>query len=513
MKRAAAFGMMALLLVGTVSVPATVKADEAVTEVTTAEETTAEETTAEETTAEEVATEEIATEEAATEEAQTEDVQATEDAMDVSAAAEAEETAEEEALTGASDAVIDTAGIYAASQDGNGVLAGMVTSVTGSGDLEYRWLSYDIKAGKWSVYQDWTLNSQWVQYNPGTYGDYLLQGEVRPAGNEGAVKTDCIGVNHHPNIKGKCQMPYTGEGGGYLIGVESYDNPNNAYSYELLVLDCSKYAAGDPNPWIYSSGQKKVSGNAFWTVLQPEFGYYWTLFRVYDENGVMVDEDCYGFENTVLPKDESQIASVPYDQNAIEADVTLSGAGTGYHAKLVMATPTSAVSYGIQYDACAAAPYTGKAMAMIENVSSNAAGGQNYDRPGNRELAVGQTYHLMMTLDQEGYGAVYLDNEQIGTFYNPNLARQDLAFRVEASGRKNGDQVNVSFKNIKLKKGMSNYSKHAWGTHEFKTNATLNLIQNGVDDITFTGYISGLGAGDDWDNRYGDVSDIIQYIY
>ena len=152
-------------------------------------------------------------------------------------------------------------------------------------------------------------------------------------------------------------------------------------------------------------------------------------------------------------------------------------------------------------------------MAMIENVSSNAAGGQNYDRPGNRELAVGQTYHLMMTLDQEGYGAVYLDNEQIGTFYNPNLARQDLAFRVEASGRKNGDQVNVSFKNIKLKKGMSNYSKHAWGTHEFKTNATLNLIQNGVDDITFTGYISGLGAGDDWDNRYGDVSDIIQYIY
>ena len=196
------------------------------------------------------------------------------------------------------DETVETAGIYAAEQDGNGVLAGMVTSVTGSGDLEYRWLSYDIKAGKWSVYQDWTLNSQWVQYNPGTYGDYLLQGEVRPAGNEGAVKTDCIGVNHHPNIKGKCQMPYTGEGGGYLIGVESYDNPNNAYSYELLVLDCTKLAAGDPAPWIYSSGQQKVSGNAFWTVWQPQYGYYWTLFRVYDADGNLIDEDCYGFENT-----------------------------------------------------------------------------------------------------------------------------------------------------------------------------------------------------------------------
>ena len=255
-----------------------------------------------------------------------EDVQAAEDAMDVSAAAEAEETAEEEALTGASDAVIDTAGIYAASQDGNGVLAGMVTSVTGSGDLEYRWLSYDIKAGKWSVYQDWTLNSQWVQYNPGTYGDYLLQGEVRPAGNEGAVKTDCIGVNHHPNIKGKCQMPYTGEGGGYLIGVESYDNPNNAYSYELLVLDCSKYAAGDPNPWIYSSGQKKVSGNAFWTVWQPQYGYYWTLFRVYDADGNLIDEDCYGFENT----EGQAITQQSAEQQQPKSKAEQAGIGTVY---------------------------------------------------------------------------------------------------------------------------------------------------------------------------------------
>lgn len=497
MKKAVAFGMMAFLLVGTISVPATVKADEAVTDVTTAEE---------------VVTEEVATEEAQTEEVQIENVQAVEDAMDVSAATEAEETAEQEALTGASNAVVDTAGIYAAKQDGNGVLAGMVTSVTGNGDLEYRWLSYDIKADQWSVYQDWTTGSEWVQYNPGTHGDYLLQGEVRPVGNESAVKTDCIGVNHHPNIKGKCQMPYTGEGGGYLIGVESYDNPNNAYSYELLVLDCTKLAAGDPNPWIYSSGQKKVAGNAFWTVWQPQYGYYWTLFRVYNENGVMVDEDCYGFENTVIPKNQSQIANVGYDQNAIEADVTLNGSGTGFHAKLVMVTPTAAVSYGIQYDACAVAPYTGKAMAMVENISSNAAGGQSYDRPGNRELALGQTYHLMMTLNQDGSGAVYLDNEQIGTFYNANLAGQDVALRVEASGRKNGDQVSASFKNIKLKKGMSNYTAHAWNTHEFKTNPTLNLIRNEWDDITFNGYISGLGAGDDWDNRYNDVSDIIQYF-
>ncbi len=212
---------------------------------------------------------------------------------------ESETTAEsedEEELVGASGAVIDSAGIYVASQDGTGVTAGMVTDVTGSGSLEYRWLAYDIKAETWSTLSDWTLNNEWYHFNPGKYGDYLLQCEVRPVGNEGGAKSDCIGVNHHPNIKGKCQMPYSGEGGGFLIGVESYDNPNNEYSYEMLILDCTLLAQGK-DAWIYTTGQCRVDGNAFWTVWQPEYGYYWTLFRVYDRDGNMIDEDCYGFKN------------------------------------------------------------------------------------------------------------------------------------------------------------------------------------------------------------------------
>lgn len=49
---------------------------------------------------------------------------------------------------------------------------------------------------------------------------------------------------------------------------------------------------------------------------------------------------------------------------AIEADISLKGSGSGYHAKLVMGTAVSAVSFGIQYDSCAVAPYTGKTMAL-----------------------------------------------------------------------------------------------------------------------------------------------------
>ena len=45
----------------------------------------------------------------------------------------------------------------------------------------------------------------------------------------------------------------------------------------------------------------------------------------------------------------------------------------------------------------------------------------------------------------------------------------------------------------------------------YQTNKTISCTINDWDDIEFSGYISGLGAGDDWDNRYAEVSNIIQY--
>ena len=189
----------------------------------------------------------------------------------------------------------EKADIYIASLDANGFTAGLVLDPTATGNLEYRWLAYNEATGTWSTVQDWTAGNEWLNWKPDTYGKYVVQAEAREVGTTDSVSAS-TGITYHPNIIGKCQMPYTGEGGGYLIGVESADNQD--YSYELLVLDCTKLAANDPAPWIYSSGQQKVSGNAFWTVWQPQYGYYWTLFRVYDANGNLIDEDCYGFENT-----------------------------------------------------------------------------------------------------------------------------------------------------------------------------------------------------------------------
>ncbi len=206
----------------------------------------------------------------------------------------------------------------------------------------------------------------------------------------------------------------------------------------------------------------------------------------------------------------SIIASVP-SKDSIEADVTLNGVGTGSHAKLVICTPTSAVSFGLQYDSCAVAPYTGKTMAIIENIGSNSAGGQSYTRPGNKEVTLGKSYHLMLTINDDGSGSVYLNNIVIGTFSNPNLAGQMLYLRVEASGRVNNDHVSATFSNIKLKYG-GTYEDQAYSIHEFKTNPTINYTSSSWDNISFAGYISGLGAGQNWDSAYGSVSDIIQFV-
>lgn len=204
------------------------------------------------------------------------------------------EQLEEENLTSAS---VTVQGIYVPTLDNNGIVAGLCTDISGNGEQEYRWIAYNIKEEKWLEVGGWTSESNWVTYKPEKYGDYLLQGQVRLKDNPDNVQVSTIGFTYHPNISGKCQMPYTGPGGGYLIGVESYNNPNQEYQYELLVLDCTLLAQGK-DAWIYTTGKCNVPEKSFWTVWQPKYGYYWTLFRVFDKNGNLIDEDCYGFENT-----------------------------------------------------------------------------------------------------------------------------------------------------------------------------------------------------------------------
>lgn len=189
-------------------------------------------------------------------------------------------------------------GILPTKADHTGYTAGIVinTKVPKS-RIEYSWYASKDDGETYTCISNWKTGYEWLDWTPDTFGQYRIMGKTRVDGNDESVQEVYTDFAYSPMIKGKCQMPYTGEGGGYLIGVESYENPNQKYQYEMLILDCTLLAQDKP-AWVYTTGKCTVDqGNAFWTIWQPLYGYYWTLFRVYDENGTLIDEQCYGFEN------------------------------------------------------------------------------------------------------------------------------------------------------------------------------------------------------------------------
>ena len=253
---------------------------------------------------------------------------------------------------------------------------------------------------------------------------------------------------------------------------------------------------------------KKGSSNTEITNVIPGKTYYVRMRSYYKAGGVKKYSD-WSKSKKIKMKKGATLANTKA-LTAIEADITLTGSGSGYHAKLVLCTPTSAVSYGIQYDKCASAPYTGKAMAMIENVASNAAGGQIYSRPGNRELQPGKTYHMMMTVDKKGNGNVYLDYKKIGSFSNAGLANQAVYIRVEGAVRLNGDQVKATFDNIKLRQGGKLEADKKYGGWFPSSNKGIKTKKvNNKNKVIISG--TGSGINGDWDSDYENVSGIFQF--
>lgn len=196
---------------------------------------------------------------------------------------------------------ISNPGIYVLENSEKQLTAGMTIDNPQNAPVEYSW--YASKGdGNWTLVNDWRYNYEWINFKPEKYGDYTLVAKARIKGDDSSTIQAVTGYSYHPYIKGKCQMPYTGEGGGYLIGLEVYPNTNPynplKVSYcEMLILDCTLLAAGKP-AWIYTTGKCPITEqNALWTIWQPQYGYYWTLFRVYDQNGNLIDEECYGFQN------------------------------------------------------------------------------------------------------------------------------------------------------------------------------------------------------------------------
>ena len=173
---------------------------------------------------------------------------------------------------------------------------------------EYRW-SYrkvaektgDAVGDEWKEISGWHTTDKFtdtIDFIPdaGRYemrsGYYEVKVQVAVKGMPETMKEKVYRIKYG-DIVGKCQMPNP-NGSGYLIGVESYTNDN--YSYEMLILDCTLLAQGK-DAWTYTTGKCGSDTNCLWTVWDPQYGYYWTLFRVFDSEGNMLDQECFGFVN------------------------------------------------------------------------------------------------------------------------------------------------------------------------------------------------------------------------
>lgn len=191
-------------------------------------------------------------------------------------------------------------GIFVITSDNEHYVAGVATacSVEDKKRLEYSWVAKDAE-GNYINISDWNT-CEWIDWTPSKYGNYTIFAKVRVDGRDECVYTTVDQYEYHPFIKGNCLIPCSqvalGDN-GYLIGVESYENPNQSYQYEIMILDCSLLVQGLP-AWTYSTGKFTVpEGNAGWVICNLQYGYYWTLFRVFDAEYNIIDEVCYGFHN------------------------------------------------------------------------------------------------------------------------------------------------------------------------------------------------------------------------
>lgn len=284
----------------------------------------------------------------------------------------------------------------------------------------------------------------------------------------------------------------------------TFNKVKNASGYTIQYSTNKKFKK---NISTVTAGKKDTSARLMKVV--PNKTYYIRMCSFKKRNGAETWHSDWSKTLSVKVKNGKTLMNTKADYG-IEADVKLKGSGSGYHAKLVIGSPTSAVSFGMQYDVGAANPYGSRNMALIENVASNAPGQQQYVRPGDFEFQLNKSYHLMITMNKKGNGDVYVDYRKIGSFSQPNLKNGNIFLWLEVSGRLNGDGVDAEFANVRSKD--TYYGVRAVGEdmpydscrHD-QTNKGLKCKYNKkTNAVRMYGTIKNLSG--DWDSAYNGVS-------
>ncbi len=211
----------------------------------------------------------------------------------------------------------------------------------------------------------------------------------------------------------------------------------------------------------------------------------------------------------------------PSRYSAISADVTLaSTSGTGSHAKLVIGTGTAAVSFGLQYDSAASAPYTRKTALLIENITSGDQKYTRYDYNGSSFASLDTTYSLTLTVKKStGKVTAYVNNTKVGSVTNSELKNQTLYCWVEGSARKNGDKIDATFTNLSVvdnkyeasETPVVSFTQKAGGIKLTNQNGKTIKKDTAPRTIHIKGTLSGLSSSLDWDSAPSSVNGYVRF--
>ncbi|GHU64148.1 hypothetical protein AGMMS49983_09270 [Clostridia bacterium] len=189
----------------------------------------------------------------------------------------------------------------------------------------------------------------------------------------------------------------------------------------------------------------------------------------------------------------------------VEADIEITGTGTGWHGKLVLAEATAAISFGVQHDKYSALGYKGQDCLMFESVFSTSR--QDYKAVSG----IGPGKHRIRL---EWYRAAqvakgYVDGQYVGEVSTGlSQGEANRYYGVYAAGRVNGDTVNATFTNIKASgifkqgyvgnletlsgwqwKQINNYG--AWSNQRIGSGSSIGFHLSGTAQIP---------GGGDWDS-------------
>ena len=144
--------------------------------------------------------------------------------------------------------------------------------------LEYRWLSYNLKTNEWATISDWSTGnwSSWVT-NP---GDYWLHCEVRDPSTGQVILEKTIAFHYMVNNSTVVSGTYAAWQGNHVLLGAVTNNPKGYTKIKIYDYNAKQWVASFDGPW------------ASW---YPHPGIYWTHFEAYDQNNNLTDTKTYAF--------------------------------------------------------------------------------------------------------------------------------------------------------------------------------------------------------------------------